>query len=70
MRVFPILLFGTSRFLRAHAYLFISEVGLIERVNVNRLGVKRLGVKRLGVKQPRLTAAVGGAKADHRGETG
>jgi hypothetical protein len=45
--------------------LFISEAGLIERVNVNRLGVKRPGVK-----QPRLTPALVGAKADHRGEAG
>jgi hypothetical protein len=63
--VFPILRFGTIRFLLAHAYLFISEAGLIERINVNRLGVGRLGVK-----QPRLTTALGGTKADHRGEAG
>jgi hypothetical protein len=57
---FPIVQFGASPFPQAHAYLFISEAGLIERVNVNRLGVK----------QPRLTPALGGAKADHRGEAG
>jgi hypothetical protein len=57
---FPILQFGTSRFLQAHADLFASEAGLIELVNVNGLGVK----------QPRLTAALGGAKAGYRGESG